>query len=94
MKIRHLAAALLALTLPFAATACGADSTGDLSEKEISEQLQKGGLPAETADCIAGDLKDANLTEEQLEEFNKSQDTSSETGKVLMKAVTACMTAE
>ena len=36
--------------------------------------------------------KDADLTKDELDEFNKSQDTSSKAGKALMDAVTSCMT--
>jgi hypothetical protein len=91
MRIRTLAACAVALTLPFAAVACGDDSTGDLSEEEISDALQEGGLDAETSDCIAGDLKDADLTEDELNEFTESQDVDSRAGEVLMEAMSSCL---
>ncbi|MFN8017007.1 MAG: hypothetical protein U0P45_02665 [Acidimicrobiales bacterium] len=93
MKLRYVFMAAMALFLPFIATACGDDSTGDLSTDEISKELQDSGIPEKQADCIASKVKDADLTKDELEEFNKSQDTSSKAGKALMDAVTSCVTA-
>ena len=71
MKLfRILAVTALALFLPFAATACGDDSTGDLSVGEMSKELQsKGGLDKATADCLAKALKDADFTKAELEKL-------------------------
>ena len=93
MKIRYVLLAAVALFMPLAVTACGDDSTGDLSKSEISKELQDAGIPEEQADCIAGKVKDADLTKDELDEFNKSQDTSTKAGKALMEAVTSCVTA-
>ena len=92
MKIRAIAVIAMALFLPFAASACGDDSTGDLSKEEISKQFQDAGISKKQADCMADKVKDADLTKDELDEFNKSQDTSSKAGKALMDAVTSCMT--
>lgn len=94
MKFRYLAIAAVALFLPFLATACGDDSTGDLSESEISEQFQDAGIEKAQADCMAGKVKDADLTEEELNDFTESQDASSKAGEVLMSAVTECITTD
>lgn len=91
MKLRYLAIAVLALFLPFLATACGDDSTGDLSESEISKEFQDAGIPKEEANCMASKVKDADLTKDELEEFTSSQDTDTKAGKAMMEAVTACM---
>jgi hypothetical protein len=91
MKLRHLAVIALALFLPFVAASCGDDSTGDLSEDEISKEFQDAGIPAEQADCMAGKVKDADLTKEELDDFTESQDESTKAGKALMSAVTECM---
>lgn len=91
MKLRYLAIAVVALFLPFLATGCGDDSTGDLSESEISEEFVDAGIPKEQADCMAGKVKDADLTKDELEEFTSSQDESTKAGKALMAAVTECM---
>ncbi len=91
MKFRYLAIAVLALFLPFLATACGDDSTGDLSESEISKEFADAGIPKEQADCMAGKVKDADLTKKELDEFTKNQDATSKAGKALMSAVTSCM---
>lgn len=93
MKIRYVAIAALALFLPILATSCGDDSTGDLSETEISKEFQDAGIPKEQADCMAGKVKDADLTKEELDDFTKSKDESTKAGKALMSAVTSCMTA-
>ncbi|WP_421118322.1 hypothetical protein ACE2AJ_13020 [Aquihabitans daechungensis] len=93
MKFRYLAIAALALFLPVFATSCGDDSTGDLSESEISKEFQDAGIPEEQADCMAGKVKDADLTKEELDDFTESQDESSKAGKALMSAVTSCMAA-
>jgi hypothetical protein len=93
MKFRYLAIAALALFLPFLATSCGDDSTGDLSESEIAKEFEDAGIPKEQAECMAGKVKDADLTKDELDEFTKSQDASTKAGKALMSAVTSCMTA-
>ena len=92
MKIRHLFMLVMAVFLPVAVAACGADSTGDLSKDDISKELQDSGMPKAQADCIANKVKDADLTKEELDDFNKSPDTESKAGKALMSAVTGCMT--
>ena len=63
MKVRSLAAAALALTLPFAAAACSdEDSTGDYSESEIVEKLvDEADLPQEMAECVAPAIKDLDI---------------------------------
>ena len=78
MKFRYLAIALLALFLPFLATSCGDDSTGDLSESEISKEFEDAGIPKEQADCMAGaylgdSIRANRLTVEDgdIEEFRK-----------------------
>jgi len=91
MKLRHLAIAAVALCLPFLATGCGDDSTGDLSESEISKEFVDAGIPKEQADCMAGKVKDADLTKDELDEFTDSQDETTKAGKALMAAVTECM---
>ena len=93
MKFRYLDIAALPLFLPFLATGCGDDSTGDLSKEEISKEFEDAGIPKEQADCMAGKVKDADLTKEELDDFTKSQDASTKAGKALMSAVTECMTA-
>ncbi len=93
MKFRYLAVAAMALFLPVLATSCGDDSTGDLSESEISKEFVEAGIPKEQADCMAGKVKDADLTEDELEDFTKSQDETTKAGKALMAAVTECMLA-
>ena len=92
MKFRYLAIAAMALFLPILATGCGDDSTGGLSESEISKEFKDAGIPAEQADCMAAKVKDADLTKEELDEFTKSQDADTKAGKALMSAVTSCMT--
>jgi len=91
MKFRYLAIAAMALFIPFLATSCGDDSTGDLSESEISKEFQDAGIPEEQADCMAGKVKDADLTKEELDDFTESQDETTKAGKALMSAVTSCM---
>lgn len=91
MKFRYLAIAAMALFLPFLATSCGDDSTGDLSEDEISKEFVDAGIPKEQADCMAGKVKDADLTQDELDDFTESQDESTKAGKALMSAVTSCM---
>jgi hypothetical protein len=91
MKLRHLAAVALALFLPFVAASCGDDSTGDMSEGEISKQLQDAGVSEKEADCMAPKLKEADLTEDDLDKLEKSQDESSKAGKAFVAAITECM---
>ena len=91
MKLRYLAVAALALFLPFLATSCGDDSTGDLSESEISKEFQDAGLDKETSDCLAGKVKDADLTKDELDEFTENNDETTKAGKVLTSALTECM---
>lgn len=68
MRSRLLAAGLVTIMLPLGAAACGADSTGELNRGEVSEKLQEEvGLDAETADCAADALIDADFTDEELE---------------------------
>lgn len=92
MKIRVLAIGALALFLPFAAVACGDDSTGDLSIDEISEEMQKSGLPEDQADCVAKALKEADFTEDDLNDL--ATDPDSEKGKAYIEAATKCLGSE
>jgi len=92
MKIRNLAIAALALMLPLAAVACSDDSTGDLSIGEMTSQLQKSGMTKTQAECAAKILKKADLTKDELNGFTDSKDTNSKAGKVIMQAVTECLT--
>lgn len=89
MKFRNLAVAAVALMLPLSAVACSDDSTGDLDVGEISEEIQKSGIPKEQADCVAQALKDADFTEDDMENF--STDPESEKGKEYIAAVTECV---
>lgn len=89
MKFRTLAVAAAAIVLPLSAVACSDDSTGDLDVGEISEEIQKSGIPEEQADCVAQALKDADFTEDDLENF--STDPDSEKGKEYIEAVTDCV---
>ena len=91
MKFRYLAIAAMALFLPFLATGCGDDSTGDLSESEISDQLQEGGLDEKTSDCMAGVIKDADLTEDELNEYIKDPTGDGKAAKAITPAITDCM---
>ena len=67
MKIRALAVVALAITMPFAATACGADSTGELDKGDLVDELKKAGLDEETADCAADAMIDADFTKDELD---------------------------
>lgn len=72
MKVRSLFVGAVALALPFIAIACSDDSTGDFSEAEIVDRLTESGLSQEIAECAAPKVKDADYTEEDLEDPDKS----------------------
>jgi hypothetical protein len=92
VKLRLLAIATLALVLPLLATSCGDNDSGGLSEREISTTLQDRGVPEAAADCMAGELKDANLTKEDLAELDEISAQRSKAGKAVIAALTTCMT--
>lgn len=90
MKFRTLAVVALALLLPFGAVACSDDSTGDLSKSEISDALQKGGLPKDKADCGADIMKKADLSKDELNDFNGANK-DSKAGKAFQQVLKKCM---
>lgn len=92
MKLRIVFLAVLAVLLPFVATGCGDDSTGDLSRDDIVKQLEKSGVPEAQAPCVADALKKADFTKDELNNISKKQDFSSGKGKAYIDAVTKCVT--
>ncbi len=95
MKIRYLAVAATALFLPFAATACGADSTGELDKGELVDELEKGGMSATQADCMADALIDADFTKEEIDDLNAGEtDVNAEKTEAFTEAATECVMAD
>mgnify|MGYP000876622709 FL=1 len=69
MRSRVLAAALLAVVLPFAASACSHDSGP--SGSDLSVYLQKTGLSKGVADCADKAGQKAGLTDKQVRDAVK-----------------------
>ena len=96
MKLRSLALVATALVLPFAATACGDDSTGDLDKGDLVDEFKDSGMDDAQADCMAGAIIDSDFTKDELDEMNadptKLEDTDK--GKEYMAAVTTCVTGD
>lgn len=78
--------------LPFIATACGDNSTGDLDKGEIVKQLEKSGVPSAQAGCVADALKKADFTKKEIDDLSKKQDFSTGKGKEYIDAITKCVT--
>lgn len=94
MKIRNLAVAAIALTLPFAAVACGADSTGELDKDDLVKELTDSGMDEATADCAADAMIDADFTKDELDKLNAG-DTGVDEKKTeaFTNAIAKCVTA-
>jgi hypothetical protein len=92
MKFRYLAVAATAVFLPFAATACGADSTGELDKGELVDELEKGGMDAAQADCMADALIDADFTKDEIDDLNAGDtDVNPEKTEAFTEAATECV---
>lgn len=77
MLIRKLAVASMALILPFAAVACGDDSTGDLDKGDLSKKFQdEAGMNKKQADCMADAMIKADFTEDELNKMAKGDSDS------------------
>lgn len=86
MKMRAIALCAVAMFLPFAAACSSSDSgkkdgsdknitVGGSTVAELSDQLQKGGVPKKQADCLARSYGKLDLTEAQMEKLQQG-DTS------------------
>ena len=97
MKIRNLAIVATALFLPFAAAACGADSTGDLDKGDLTKELQDSGYTKAQAECAADKVIAADFSKEEIdkanEELSKGNLTSdNKRSQELIEAFTSCLT--
>ena len=105
MKMRAIVVCATALFIPFTAACSASDSGGkkDGSDKNItvggstvaqlSEQLQKGGVPKVQADCLASAYGKLDLDKAQLEKLQQG-DTSVLQGKDMAayaKSAADCM---
>lgn len=90
MLARKFAIGAAVLLMPFAAVACSDDSTGDLDVGDMSKELQDAGFEKEAADCSASKLKEADITKEEIDSFNETQDLDSETGQQFLSIFTEC----
>lgn len=83
MKMRVIALFAAAMFLPFTA-ACSSNNDGKKKQgsgqditvggstvAQLSEQLQKGGVPKQQADCLARSYGKLDLTEAQLEKLQQ-----------------------
>lgn len=87
MKMRAIVLCAAAMFLPLTAACSSSDggkrkegsdqdiTVGGSSVAELSEQLQKGGVPKQQADCLARSYGKLDLTEAQLEKLQQG-DTS------------------
>lgn len=92
MKIRSLAVAAMAVTLPFAAAACGADSTGELDKSELVDELEKEGMDSTQANCMADALIDADFTKDEIDELNSGgSDVDADKTEAFTEAATECV---
>ena len=93
MKLRILAVTATALLLPFAATACSDDSTGDLDKGDLVDDFKDSGMTEDQADCMADAIIDSDFTEDELDEMTADPTKlESGKGKEYMNAVTKCVT--
>lgn len=94
MKFRYLAMAAMALFIPFAASACGADSTGELDKGDLVDELEKGGMDKKQADCMADALIDADFNKDELDSLNAGKsDVDKTKTEAFTKAATECVMA-
>jgi hypothetical protein len=95
MNTRKLALVAAIFLLPFAAAACGADSTSELDKGDLTEELEKSGMPTAQAECAADALIDADFTKDELDDLNAGKtDVSKEKTEAFTKAITKCVTAD
>ena len=86
--------AMVALATVFAATACGADSTGELDKGDLVDELKKAGLEDGVADCAADAMIDADFTKDELDELNAGGEIDdAEKTEAFTDAITECVMA-
>lgn len=97
MKIRTLAVVATALFLPFAAAACGADSTGELDKGDLTKELQDAGYTEAQAECAADKVIAADFSKEEIDKANEELaagniTSTDERAQELIEAFTSCLT--
>ena len=91
MNLRALAVLATALLLPLAASACGDSGDGGKPTiANISDQLQKSGMPAKQADCTAKAAEKAGFTADEYQKMADKPNLDDPKVRKFATAVAAC----
>lgn len=91
MNLRAFAVLATALLLPPAASACGdSGGGGKPTVGNISDQLQKSGMPAKQADCTAKAAEKAGFTADEYKKLADQPNLDDPKVKKYVRAVAAC----